>query len=217
MDYIQLKTEKTMVRELFGTTVRQKHKSELMNANDLNVIGNKLREKEGLPQKQLAQYFSLPDTKKLMQELCLIDNVEENQIKKSTKGRDGGTWISPELFVDMAMWYSPKLKARILKWVVDGLLASRDNSGESYKKMMETLKLKFPDEFDDIRTYMRISNQIAAACKVGLNKDKWESANKDQLDSRDEIQNTISTIAEFCSNTSDCTSRAIRKVIKGNE
>jgi len=208
-----MKTQMIMQRELLGFTVRQNHKTGMFNANDLHSIGNNLREAKGRSEKQLSHYFGLPDTIALMEELCFLDNVEFNDIKKATRGKNGGTWVSPELFVDLAMWYSPELKARILKWVVDNLLFNRDDSGESFKLMNNAMNKHFSKECDDPRTYMRIALQISNACKVGAKKDKWQTANDEQLKLRSDIQKTASIIAEFCASSSDCISRAINKNI----
>ena len=198
-----------MIRTLSGLNIRQNHKTGMFNANDLHKVGNSDRKIK----KQMAQYFLLDSTADLIDELCLLDNVEESNIKITKRGKEGGTWVSPELFVDMAMWYSPKLKAVILRWVVDGLLNARDNSGESYKAMTQAISLNFNPQ-DRVIIFKRIANQISCACKVGVNKDKWQTATQEQLELRDKIQNTIATIAEFCDSPSDCTSRAINKALK---
>ena len=57
-----MKTAVIMKRELMGITVRQNHKTNMFNANDLHKIGNEHRKILGLPPKQLAQYFTIAPT-----------------------------------------------------------------------------------------------------------------------------------------------------------
>lgn len=204
-----MKTTRIMKRELLGYQVRQNHKTGMLCANDLHIAGNSSRETK----KQMGSYFALNTTKELIKELCFLNSVDESGVKLTTRGNKGATWLCPELFVDMAMWYSPPLRARVLKWVVDALLESRDNSGESYKAMNTALTLNFPSEFNDPRTYSRVALSISAACKVGLANDKWETATTEQLKQRENIHRTIVSIAEFCSSVNDCVSRAINKQI----
>ncbi len=206
-----MKTEQIMLRELMGFSIRQNHKTQMFNANDLHKLGNDHRKLNGYTPKQMAQYFKLDSTSDLIKEICLTDVLKVEEVKKSTRSKDGGTWVHPILFVDLAMWYSPKLKVQIIKWVIDGLLDARDNSGESYKRMTGALLTNFPDEFSNPLSYSKVAKSIAAACGVGTCKDKWQKATEDQLKLRDKIQENIELIADMCANSGECLSKAIEK------
>lgn len=206
-----MKTAQIMERSLMGLTVRQNHKTEMLNANDLHIVGNKLRKSRGETVKQINSYFILDSTIELISEICAIDCLDETEVKLSTRGKTGGTWVHPVVFIDMAMWYSPELKVRILKWVQDGLLMARDNSGDSFKVMMDALTKNFPDEMDDGKKYVAISNAIAAECRVGRGADRWSKATEDQLKLRDKIQNNVALIADLCPNIGSCVKKAIEK------
>ena len=206
-----MKTAMIMERRLFGNAIRQNHKTGALNANDLHNIGNQLRKHAGLPEKQMAAYFNLDSTAELINEICLVENVSADDVKSSRRGKYGGTWVTPVLFVDMAMWYSPQLKVKIIQWVIDGLLDARDNSGESYKRMASALKQNFPSEFSPL-AMSEIANTIASECKVGIGKERWQKATESQLAKRDKIQDTISTIADLCPNMGTTVSKAINKV-----
>lgn len=201
-----------MKRSLIGYEVRQNHKTEMLNANDLHKAGNAIRKLSGMSQKQIGSYFDLGSTTELIKELCIIDGLKLDDVKKSSRGKGGGTWIHPILFIDMAMWYSPELKVRVLKWVQDGLLMARDNSGDSYKLMSSSLNRQFPEEMSKPVSYISVANQIAAACRVGTAKDKWEKASEAQLRKRDKIQETVAMIADLCPNVGTAVSKAIKKV-----
>lgn len=206
-----MKTSVIMKRNLMGYEVKQNHKTEMLNANDLHKAGNSVRKLSGMSQKQIGSYFDLDSTSELIKELCIIDDLRLEDVKKSSRGKGGGTWIHPVIFIDMAMWYSPELKVRVLKWVQDGLLAARDNSGDSYKSMNSALNRQFPKEMANPVSYITVANQIAAACKVGLGKDRWEKATEEQLKKRDKIQETISVISDLCPNVGSVLCKAIEK------
>lgn len=205
-----MKTSVIMEREVMGMVVRQNHKNKLFNANDLHKLANEHRKVEGLKPKQLSQYFVLDSTEDLVKEICLDEVLKLEDVKKSARGKHGGTWVHPIVFVDMAMWYSPKLKVRILNWVLDGLMDLRDESGESFKRMNKTLSRHFPNEFDSPAGFIKVSKAIADACNVSGDK-KWERASKEQLKLRDDIQRNIELIADLCPNAGECISKSISK------
>jgi len=209
-----MKTAVIMKRELMGIEVRQNHKTKMFNANDLHKVGNEHRKILGLPKKLLAQYFVIEPTQELIKELCLSELITLDEAKKATKGRDGGTWVHPIILVDLAMWYSPKLKVKILKWVIDGLMEARDESGESFKRMNSTLVRAFPKEFENPLSFIRAARAIALACKVTEGADKWQKATEKQLKLRDKIQNNIELIADLCPNAGECIKKSIEKALK---
>jgi len=200
-----------MKREMMGIVVRQNHKTGMFNANDLHKLANEHRAIEGLKPKQLNQYFILDSTEDLINEICLTEVIKLDDAKKSARGKNGGTWVHPVVFVDLAMWYSPKLKVRIINWVLDGLMEVRDESGESFKRMNKTLARTFEDEFNNPLQYIKVSKAIAEACNVGEGSDKWQNATKEQLKLRDSIQSNIELIADLCPNVGECLSTSINK------
>lgn len=208
-----MKTAVVMERKLFGGVIRQNHKTGMLNANDLHKVGNTMRKGAELSPKQMGAYFMTDSADELIKEICLVENIGIEDVKVSKKGKFGGTWVSPVLFVDMAMWYSPQLKVQIIKWVIDGLLDARDNSGESYKRMASSLKQNFSNEFSPIKM-IEVANTIAAECKVGIGKDKWQKATEKQLVKREKIQDTVSMISDLCPNIGVALNKAINKVNK---
>lgn len=209
-----MKTAVIMKRELMGITVRQNHKTNMFNANDLHKIGNEHRKILGLPPKQLAQYFTIAPTEELIKEICLTEVIKLDDVKKATKGKEGGTWVHPVVFADLAMWYSPKLKYKVLKWVMDDLMAARDESGDSYKRMSSTLSRCFPKEFEQPLSFIKVAKAIASACNVQEGADKWQKATESQLKLRDRIQSNIELIADLCPNAGECINKAIEKARK---
>lgn len=208
-----MKTRVFMKRELMGLPVRQDSKTGMFNANDIHEIGNRHRKAAGLSEKQLAAYFNLGSTTELIDAVCFEDNLTSDDVKVSRRGKNGGTWLHPVLFVDIAMWYSPTLKVRILRWVIDGLLSARLESGGSFKEMNKVLTKYFPREFDSPLAYMQAANQVANACLVGTQKDKWQKASEDQLKLRNKIQENVCILADMSPNAGTCISKAISKAM----
>lgn len=208
-----MKTSVIMKRDLLGLNVRQDSKTEMFNANDMHKIGNEHRKINGMTKKQLASYFDLDSTTELVNAICLEDNLRIDDVKRSKRGKNGGTWVHPVLFVDMAMWYSPKLKAKIIKWVIDGLLSARNESGNSFKQMNHHLNKNFPKEFESPISYMQAANQVANACKVGTGKEKWQKASEKQLKLRGKIQENVCILADVTPNAGTCINKAISKAI----
>jgi len=208
-----MKTSVIMRREMMGLPVRQDSKTEMFSAGDLHKIGNAHRKNLGLSEKQLASYFNLDSTSELINAICIEDNLEACDVKKSKRGKFGGTWVHPVLFVDLVMWYSPQLKAKIIKWVIDGLLSARNESGSSFKQMNSILNRQFPVEFNSPLAFSQVANQVANACKVGTSKDKWQRASERQLKLRSKIQENVCLLADMSPNAGTCVSKAISKAI----
>jgi hypothetical protein len=207
-----MKTEVIMKREFFGDFIQQKSHSEMFSANDIMLVGNKQRAQKGLSTKILAAYFDTQETKELINQIKWEFNLQDYQVKSVTKGRNGATWVHPLLFVDLAMWLSPELKVKVLKWVMDGLMELRDNSGDSFKSMNFALQTNFPKEFNNPRNFMSVANAIAKACGVyDIGADKWQLATKEQLLLRERIQNLITIYADVIDDLETCVNKAIQK------
>lgn len=206
-----MKTTVIMKRELLGMAIRQDSKSGMMNANDLHAIGNAVRKSANLPEKQLASYFNLDSTEELIDQLQMGEGLCMDEIKVSRRGKDGGTWVNPILFIDMAMWYSPELKVKIIKWAMDGLIMRRNESGDSFKLAMEALTVNHPRFFDKTSNYANVCSLISAACKVGAGANKWQEADESQLAMRDRIHNNITLLADVIQSAPDCVNAAIKK------
>jgi len=199
-----------MIREFNGSNIRQNHKTDMFNAKDLIDAGNKLGKKMGRAEKLLKNYFATEGYKEFEKAL-IWDGVSEEDIKQSKTGKNGGTWVHPLLFVDIAMWISPEFKVKALRWIADELTKNRDASGESFKQMNVNLNLHYGDAFNDVTVYKKISNHIAACCGVGTKKNRWQDATEEQLRKRDDIQKAISMFAGEKDTLASCVMTAISK------
>jgi hypothetical protein len=147
-----MKTAVIMLRDLNGVKIRQNHKTSFFNANDLLELYNDSREKK----KDMTSYLRSKQFKDFRKEV--IKDISQNtQIKRISKtasagqlepldilpnevcevkrGKNGGTWLHPYLFMDFAMWLSPTFKLTCIKWIYDKLIQTRDEAGETFKEV----------------------------------------------------------------------------------
>jgi len=200
-------------RDLLGGKIRQNTKTGMFSVSDINDLGNAHRVKNGLSEKQIASYFHLDATKELIKEICLEESLELHEVKLSKRGKAGGTWAHPILFMDIAMWYSPKFIANVLRLAASGLLDSEENANDSFKAMNAELNANFPTECGNPIIYTRVANKISEACRVGTGKKKWEKASVDQLKLRSKIQENVCLLADVTENVGSCVSKAINKAL----
>jgi len=187
-----MKSEVVMRRSLFDREVRQKSKSAFLSATDLVEAANVKRKQLGYGEFNMSTWLSSQSTKDFMQQIEESKGIKPVQI---TRGRNGGTWMHPILFMDLALTLSPKLKLEVYEWLHDELLKYRNDSGDSYQKMAGAIFSKCSDKSRFAKYITSVSMKIKRACGV----DDWESASEDKLRLRDKMHNNI---ALLCSVTS---------------
>jgi len=201
-----MKTEVIMKRELFGSDISQKSKSEFFSATDLVRAGNKWRMLNSLPFFNMQEWLRQKSTKDFIKEL---EKVYE-KVKIAGRGRNAHTWVHPFLFIDLALAINPKLKIEVYKWIYDELIKYRNNSGDSYKKMTGALWLNCSNKSkfkDGIKT---TANMIKLACKVK----NWETANEKQLHLRDKIHENISLLCDVLKDNNKAVKIGIMKSLE---
>lgn len=137
-----MKTTVYMERDLHGVKVRQSTKDSFFNANDLLT----LFEINGGKDKRIQSYFDLKGTQEYMSAIQadILNNSDSCELELphvyySKRGRYGGTWMHPFLFIDFAMWLSPEFKLTCVKWIYDNLIKFRVDSGDSFKEVNNAL------------------------------------------------------------------------------
>jgi|6_EtaG_2_1085325.scaffolds.fasta_scaffold02812_6 hypothetical protein len=152
-----MKTAVIMERELNGVKVRQNHKTGFFNANDLLNLHNS---RSGT-QKRLVDYLSNKQTEEY--EKAVIKDILQNNADSSyldsglmkanneepeklrdlvcqvKRGKNGGTWLHPLVFIDFAMWLSVEFKLSCVKWLYDNLIKFRDGCGDGFLRVNEAL------------------------------------------------------------------------------
>lgn len=133
-----MKTTQVMVRSLFGKEVRQHHNSQMLCANDLASVYREMN--PTAPNKVPAQFMDNAATKEYIAYLEQAMRVPANEVVRTTRGRDGATWMHPYLFVDFAMWLSVEFKHEALRWIHDNLCLLRDTVGDEVKELTAEIK-----------------------------------------------------------------------------
>ncbi|MCF7886353.1 MAG: KilA-N domain-containing protein [Candidatus Marinimicrobia bacterium] len=109
---------------------------------------------------------------------------------EKARGRNGGTWLHPYLFLDFAMWLSPEFKYQAIKWIYDNLVKFRVQSGDHFKDMCKAIAKNYYDRFDK-KPPREIYKAEALEIKklVGLDEGQdWNNATEKQLKLRDRLQ-----------------------------
>jgi len=125
-----MKTNQIMIRE---GMVKQRTCDNYFDANTLIDQWNKVNNDK----RQLHNYFKTMGTKDYIQYLIESEGIEKPVIR--SRGKGGGTWVHPKIFIDLAMWTSIEFKAKVIDWVLDGLIKSRHGAGDYYNKMCATI------------------------------------------------------------------------------
>lgn len=63
------------------------------------------------------------------------EGVDKPSITGRGRGANSGTWMHPKLFIDFAMWISVEFKSIVIDYVLDGLIKTRNDSGDYYNEM----------------------------------------------------------------------------------
>ena len=80
----------------------------------------------------------------------VITDVKVSVVKIS-KGKFGGTWMHPLLFIKFAMWLNPRFEVQVLKFVRDQMLHYRNEACESYKELSRAVAMITPkDNMQDV-------------------------------------------------------------------
>lgn len=136
--------------------------------------------------KELKHYFENNSSKELIDTIVEEENLNGRQSAYlATRGKNGGTWMHPILFVDFAMWINPKFRYHVLKFVQDQLIKYRHLAGDNFKGLM-TAAAKFPDV-----DYSRIAKGLNWIVFGNHEKNIRNKATMEQLEELDELQKKL--------------------------
>jgi len=127
-----MKTNQTLTRPMGDFYVYQRTSDGMFNATELISQWNKYSGQ----QKQMVHYTDNNSTDEFIEALLSEENLKErNSVLIKTRGKHGGTWMHPLLFIDFAMWLNPSFKIKVLKFVYDQLIQYRIEAGDTYREM----------------------------------------------------------------------------------
>jgi hypothetical protein len=119
--------------------VSQRTSDGMFNATALlkqwNLYGNKKRDLDDfLIRKQTKEYITVikskenPNTQNSGYLKC-------SDVLMQMRGKGGGTWMHPYLFIDFAMWLNVEFKYDVIGFVYDQLVKYRNEAGDAYRGM----------------------------------------------------------------------------------
>lgn len=127
-----MKTNQILTRPMGSFEVFQRTQDGMFNATELLKQWNI---KNGM-KKEIKDYFVNQSSKEFIDIIIEKENLNRgNSPYLKTRGKNGGTWMHPLLFIDFAMWINPAFKYDVLKFVYDQLIEYRNEAGNTYKEM----------------------------------------------------------------------------------
>lgn len=111
--------------------VEQRTKDYMFNATALLKQWNNAHDVE----RKMDNYFASEKTQTFISTIMARESLNTpNLVYLKSRGKyGGGTWMSPMLFIDFAMWIDPEFKYDVLKFVYDQMIFFRNEAGEAYK------------------------------------------------------------------------------------
>lgn len=98
-----------------------------------------------LRKKDIDDYFNNKNTQLFIQTIIERENLNTpKMVYLKTRGKDGGTWMHPLLFIDFAMWINPAFKYDVLKFVADQMIKYRNNAGDAYRELSSAVATIVP-------------------------------------------------------------------------
>ncbi len=119
----------------------------MFNATNLLKQWN---QKSGM-KKEVRDFFELKQTKAFVEILMneeLFDTRESAYL--ATRGKQGGTWMHPILFVKFAIWINPKLEYFVIRFMFDQLIESQHSAGDQYRGLTKALTMFDNVDYDKV-------------------------------------------------------------------
>ncbi len=136
-----MKTNQLMKRKMGEFNVTQRTKDGSFCATELlrqwNEYANLNRgNSPHLKQKDLKEFFYNKNTKEFIDALLEEEKLStKNLAYLKLRGKSGGTWMHPVLFVKFAMWLNPRFEVQVIKFVYDEMIKYRNEAGDAYNKL----------------------------------------------------------------------------------
>jgi hypothetical protein len=125
-----------MSRKLGKFDVSQRTQDGYFNATELLKQWNK---NSGM-QKQMSHFTENQATKEFIETLEIDELTKErNSVLIQLRGKSGGTWMHPYLFIDFAMWLNPRFKLEVIRFVYDQLIQFRHSAGDNYRGLTSAI------------------------------------------------------------------------------
>lgn len=188
-----------MQRQFNGKVIKQNSKTGFLNLNDLMECYLSENPKSS---KKVENYMRLRQTSEFAETIreSLLEAANQNTHKngdlvlpltepltvfETKRGKNGGTWVHPYLFLDFAMWLNPRFKLWAMSIIEDKLIELRNEAGDRFKDMMMALKgagAVSPREY--AKECVMLNNVVFGTST----KEQRNSASKEQLELLSKLQ-----------------------------
>lgn len=139
-----MKTNQEMIRKMGDFNVIQRTKDGMFNATDLLKQWNN----QSCSERKMDNFFASHKTNEFIN--TIIEREKLNTPKMvylKTRGKKGGTWMHPMLFIDFAMWINPEFKYDVIKFVHDEMIRYRNEAGDAYRELSSAVMKIVPNDF----------------------------------------------------------------------
>ena len=177
-----MKTNVTMVRKMGDFDVLQRTQDGMFDATSLS---KQWKSVTGV-RKDVGDFIKLESTKEFISALQLNDNVDTQKVVSVSRGgKAQGTWMTPLLFIDFAMWLNPSFKVKVLKFVYDELIRERKIAGDNYIMLSAAgSKLKGYN-------YVEVAKAMQWIIYNKIGKDLRQHATQEQLTELNDLQSKL--------------------------
>lgn len=139
-----MKTNQEMIRKMGNFNVIQRTKDGMFNATDLLKQWNN----QSCSERKMDNFFASHKTNEFIN--TIIEREKLNTPKMvylKTRGKKGGTWMHPMLFIDFAMWINPEFKYDVIKFVYDEMIRYRNEAGDAYRELSSAVMKIVPKDY----------------------------------------------------------------------
>ena len=139
-----MKTNQEMIRKMGNFNVIQRTKDGMFNATDLLKQWNN----QSCSERKMDNFFASHKTNEFIN--TIIEREKLNTPKMvylKTRGKKGGTWMHPMLFIDFAMWINPEFKYDVIKFVHDEMIRYRNEAGDAYRELSSAVMKIVPNDY----------------------------------------------------------------------
>ena len=127
-----MKTNNIMLRPMGQFKVEQRTKDGMFNATALLSQWNQSHGEK----KEVTKFFENENTKEFISALMSEENLNtQDSAYLKSRGKYGGTWMHPILFIKFAMWLNPRFEVQVIKFVYDQMIKYRNDAGDAYREL----------------------------------------------------------------------------------
>lgn len=177
-----MKTNQVMIRPMGRFEVLQRTKDGMFNATALLQQWNSAN----CERKEITKFFDNANTKLFIEALIKEEKLNtQNSAYLKSRGKNGGTWMHPILFIKFAMWLNPKFEVQVIKFVYDELIKNRHLAGDNYNVLTSAIAT-LPDS-----DYKQVATAIQWIVFNRTGKNLRQQATQDQLREISEIEHSL--------------------------